>query len=73
MVTSPADGMAAAPIAARVAVNAITQMLPNPRTTPCACRGTGYVALPGRQGGALYTPRKTCRFNHFVKADRSTL
>lgn len=38
MVTSPADGMAAAPMAARVAVNAITQMLPIPRPTPCACR-----------------------------------
>ena len=37
MVTSPAEGMAAAPMAARVAVRAMTQMLPNPRATPCAC------------------------------------
>ena len=73
MVTNPADGMAAAPIAARVAVNAITQMLPNPRTTPCACRGRGYAALLWKQGRVLYTPRKKCRFLKLVKSIRSTL
>ena len=61
MVTSPADGMAAAPIAAKVAVNAITQMLPNPRATPCACKDGGHAAYKGRGGTLLSTPREDSR------------
>ena len=61
MVTSPADGMAAAPIAAKVAVTAMTHILPNSRTTPCACKGTGYAALPRKDVMVLSAPRKDYR------------
>ena len=37
--TSPAEGMAAAPTAARVAVNATTTVPASPNDTPCACQG----------------------------------
>ena len=37
MVTSPADGMAAAPMAANVAVQATTTVPASPNSTPCAC------------------------------------
>lgn len=37
MVTSPAEGMAAAPIAASVAVKAMISSWAKPRVTPCAC------------------------------------
>ena len=37
MVTSPADGMAAAPMAASVAVSAMTSSCAKPSRTPCAC------------------------------------
>ena len=38
MVTRPAEGMAAAPMAASVAVTATTIVPPKPRVTPCACQ-----------------------------------
>ena len=38
IVTSPAEGMAAAPMAASVAVTATTIVPPTPSATPCACR-----------------------------------
>ena len=38
IVTSPAEGMAAAPTAARVAVNATTTVPASPSDTPCACQ-----------------------------------
>lgn len=42
MVTKPAEGMAAAPIAANVAVQATTTVPAKPKDTPCACR-VAYV------------------------------
>lgn len=39
MVTSPAEGMAAAPTAASVAVAATTTTSAKPSDTPCACGG----------------------------------
>ena len=53
MVTKPAEGMAAAPMAARVAVHAMTSSCGSPMDTPCACmhpvhdaRGSCNIACP---------------------------
>lgn len=46
MVTKPAEGMAAAPIAARVAVQATTTVPASPNATPCACKTDQLLSLP---------------------------
>lgn len=66
MVTRPAEGMAGAPTAARLAVTATTSSCAAPRCTPCACGGRGSggggrwrCRRAGGRHGVPAAPRRT--------------
>ena len=68
MVTRPAEGMAAAPIAASVAVHAITNSCGKPIDTPCACESTMLGASPSQSETPDVAAENLAQHMHAVRA-----